>query len=61
MRFKDGSDSTMILTMDHGWTISFRIHSAATKVERSLKFDISLIGNPPVLFSQYLFEDDEIN
>lgn len=61
MRFKDGSDNTMILTMDHGWTISFRIHSAATKVERSLKFDISLIGNPPVLFSQYLFEDDEIN
>ena len=36
--------------MDNGWQISFRIHSASSKVEPSLKFDIQLVGQPIVLF-----------
>ena len=34
------------LYMDNGWTFSLRIHSAATIVEKSLKFDVQLVGRP---------------
>lgn len=54
--FKPKSTNTLYMVLDAGWEISFRIHSAKTEVERSLKFDINLLGNPPVLFSQYLFQ-----
>lgn len=53
--FKRGSKNTLNMIMDGGWEISFRIHNASSKVEPSLKFDIKLLGNPPVLFTQYLF------
>lgn len=52
---KKDSDNTLHMILDEGWEISFRIHNASTKVETSLKFDIKLLGNPPVLFTQYLF------
>ena len=55
--FKSNSDNTLVMILDQGWEISFRIHSASTKLERSLKFDVQLLGNPPVLFSQYLFQE----
>lgn len=58
---KKDSDNTLHMILDGGWEISFRIHNASTKVESSLKFDIKLLGNPPILFSQYLFQDDEID
>lgn len=58
---KPDSDNTLHMILDGGWEISFRIHNASTKVETSLKFDIKLLGNPPILFTQYLFQDDEIN
>jgi HaeIII restriction endonuclease. len=45
---KPHSDTTLIMTFDHGWQISFRIHNASTKVEPSLKFDINIIGLPQV-------------
>lgn len=54
--FLKGSDNTLVMILDRGWEISFRIHSAEKKVQSSLKFDIRLLGNPPVLFSQYLFQ-----
>jgi len=41
--------------MDKGWQVNFRVHNAATKIESSLKFDVTLEGNPPVLFTQHLF------
>ena len=47
---KENSLTTVNLTMDNGWSISFRIHSASTIVEPSLKFDIQLIGQPANLF-----------
>lgn len=55
LEFKEGSDTTLMMVLDEGWQISFRIHNASTLVENSLKFDIQLIGNPPILFTQHLF------
>lgn len=48
---------TMNMILDGGWEISFRIHSADDPIVLSLKFDVKLLGNPPILFSQYLFQD----
>lgn len=53
---KKDSDNTLNMILDGGWEISFRIHNASSRVEPSLKFDIKLLGNPPVLFTQYLFK-----
>ena len=60
-RLKDGSYNTLNLILDGGWEVSFRIHNAEKKVCPSLKFDIRLVGNPPVIFTQYLFQEDEID
>ena len=52
------SNSTIIVTCDNGWSLSFRIHNASTKVENSLKFDIQLIGIPSSLYvNQQLWHD----
>lgn len=53
---KENSDTTLIMILDEGWEISFRIHNAETRIVPSLKFDIKLLGNPPVLFTQHLFQ-----
>lgn len=50
LAYKPGSKTTIELTMDNGWAISFRIHSASTIVEPSLKFDIQLLGQPADMF-----------
>jgi len=55
LEFKEGSNNTLMMILDEGWQISFRIHNASLKLETSLKFDINLIGNPPILFTQHLF------
>lgn len=54
--FKKDSTTTLNMILDGGWEISFRIHNASTLVERSLKFDIQLLGNPPILFTQHIFQ-----
>lgn len=56
-KMKSGSQDTLNMILDGGWEISFRIHNAATALEKSLKFDIRLLGNPPILFTQHLFQD----
>lgn len=56
-KMKENSRNTLNMILDGGWEVSFRIHSAATKLEPSLKFDIQLLGNPPILFTQHLFQD----
>lgn len=38
--------STLRVTLEGGWLIKFRLHSARSKVEPSLKFDIRLAGMP---------------
>ena len=50
------STNTLYMILDGGWEVSFRIHNAATKLEKSLKFDIKLLGNPPILFTQHIFQ-----
>ena len=47
---------TLNMILDGGWELSFRIHSADNPIVLSLKFDVKLLGNPPILFSQYLFQ-----
>ena len=46
MRFKRRSNTTVEIYMDNGWAFSFRIHSASTKVQPSLKFDVQFISTP---------------
>jgi len=52
--FKDDSDTTIIVTLDQGWILSFRIHNASSRIESSLKFDINLISAPRTLFKNVL-------
>lgn len=53
INYKSNSNNTIEVVCNHGWTISFRIHNASSKVEPSLKFDINLIGVPPNLYSHF--------
>ncbi len=46
MRFKRGSKTTVEIYMDNGWAFSFRIHSASTRIQPSLKFDVQFISTP---------------
>lgn len=45
------SKTTVELYMDEGWQFTFRIHSASTKVEPSLKFDIQIAGMPTTVIT----------
>ena len=54
--FKKNSQTTLHMILDEGWEISFRLHNGDGLVIPSLKFDITLIGNPPILFTQHLFQ-----
>lgn len=47
LEFKPDSENTVEMYLDNGWQLSFRIHSAKSIVEPSLKFDIQFIGMPP--------------
>lgn len=47
--------NSLSLILDYGWQVDFRIHNASSALENSLKFDIRLVGNPPVLFTQHVF------
>jgi len=52
--FKKDSKTTVIVTLDNDWTLSFRIHNASSKIEPSLKFDINLLKSPKNLFKNTL-------
>lgn len=43
---KARSLNTVEVYLNNGWQLSFRIHSASTIVEPSLKFDVQFIGMP---------------
>jgi len=47
LEFKPGSENTVEMYLDNGWQLSFRIHSAKSTIEPSLKFDVQFIGMPP--------------
>jgi len=43
---KNGGQYSKTIVFNHGYSINFRIHSASSKVESSLKFDVNAIGLP---------------
>jgi len=53
--YKNNSKTTLLVTMDEGWQISFRIHTAKSTIEPSLKFDINLVSAPHSLYKNKLF------
>lgn len=53
--YQNGSKTTLLVTLNEGWQISFRIHNASSRIEPSLKFDINLVSAPHSLFTNQLF------
>lgn len=53
--YENNSKTTLIVSLNEGWQISFRIHNASSRVEPSLKFDINLISAPHTLFNNHIF------
>lgn len=53
--YQENSKTTLLVTLNEGWQISFRIHNASSKIEASLKFDINLVSAPHTLFTNQLF------
>ncbi|CAC9499621.1 type II restriction endonuclease [uncultured Gammaproteobacteria bacterium] len=58
--YKQNSQTTLIVTFNNEWTLSFRIHNASSRVEPSLKFDINLINAPHSLFINKLSIPQEL-
>jgi hypothetical protein len=54
IKFKENSNTTVIVTMNNDWILSFRIHNASSRIESSLKFDINLLKSPKTLFKNTL-------
>ncbi len=52
--YQDNSSTTLLVSLNEGWQISFRIHNASSRVEPSLKFDINLVSAPYTLFTTHL-------
>jgi len=52
--FKKDSKTTVVVTLDNDWELSFRIHNASSRIEPSLKFDINLLESPKNLFKNTL-------
>jgi HaeIII restriction endonuclease len=51
---KNGGQYSKTVVFNHGYSINFRIHSASSRVESSLKFDITAIGLPTGVYQQTL-------
>ena len=52
MGFVTDSDNKIEIVCDEGWTITMRIHSASSKIEPSLKFDVQLVSLPNTVHAQ---------
>lgn len=52
--FEADSKTTLLVSLNEGWQISFRIHSAKSTIEPSLKFDINLVSAPYSLFTNHI-------
>ncbi|MFD2566734.1 HaeIII family restriction endonuclease [Pseudotenacibaculum haliotis] len=53
--YQENSKTTLLVSLNEGWQISFRIHNASSRVEPSLKFDINLVSAPHTLFANHIF------
>lgn len=54
IRSNNGSQFAKTITLNLGWEFNFRIHNASSKVEPSLKFDITATALPPKLYQHHL-------
>jgi hypothetical protein len=51
----NGGQYSKTVRFNEGFTINFRIHSASSRVEPSLKFDIRAISLPPrTIYTHYI-------
>ena len=53
---KNGGVYSKTIVFNHGYSINFRIHNASSRVEPSLKFDITAMGLPVNEVYQQTFE-----
>ena len=53
---KNGTQYSKTITFNGGYSINFRIHSASSRVEPSLKFDIAALGLPTGEIYQQTFD-----
>lgn len=51
---KNGGQYSKTIRFSRGYTINFRIHTASSKVEASLKFDINAIGIPHKVYKNVI-------
>jgi len=56
--YQKKSTTTLLVSLNEGWQISFRIHNASSRVEPSLKFDINLVSAPHTLFTNHIFVNE---
>lgn len=47
---KNGSQFAKTISFNNGWSFNFRIHSASSRIEPSLKFDVTAFSLPPKLY-----------
>lgn len=52
--YENESNTTLLFSFNEGWSISFRIHNASSRIEPSLKFDINLVSSPHTLFTNHI-------
>ena len=52
--YAENSTNTLLVSLNEGWEISFRIHNASSRIEPSLKFDINLVSSPSTLFTNHI-------
>ncbi|MGE3759593.1 MAG: HaeIII family restriction endonuclease [Pseudobdellovibrionaceae bacterium] len=53
--FDGDSKTTLLVSLNEGWQIAFRIHNASSRIEPSLKFDVNLVSAPHTLFTNHIF------
>lgn len=51
---KNSSQYSKTIIFSKGWTFNFRIHSASSRVEPSLKFDVNAISLSPKLYNHHI-------
>lgn len=54
IRSRNGSQYAKTITFNNGWEFNFRIHNASSRVEPSLKFDITATSLPPKLYQHHI-------
>jgi len=51
---KNSSQYSKTILFNKGWTFNFRIHSASSRVEASLKFDVQAVSLSPKIYTHHI-------